>query len=135
MGGCSCGYTVAKLQAAAQAREAGLSCPQALLEAYREELGEKLPAVEALAGRLPELLDEPELCDVFAVTFAIIAQLTGIEDGYREAVARTRREYGGNGCGSGGEETALCTMRMKDCVLMIQWARGRQDRPEPGGPQ
>lgn len=125
-GGCE--DTVTKLRAASRAREQGLSCPQALLEAYREELREKLPIAQKLAEQLPELLNEPELCDVFAVTFAIIAQLTGVEDGYAQAVERLRREYGGNGCSSGGEETALCSMRMKDCVLMIQWARAQRER-------
>lgn len=113
---------VEKLQAATQAREQGMSCPQALLAAYRDDLGDKLPAAERLAEHMPELLGEPELCDVFAVTFAIIVQLTGVEDGYSEAITRLRREYGASGCGSGGEDTPLCTQRMKDCVLMIQWA-------------
>lgn len=113
---------VEKLQAATQAREQGMSCPQALLAAYRDDLGDRLPAAERLAEQMPELLGEPELCDVFAVTFAIIVQLTGVEDGYSEAITRLRREYGTSGCGSGGEDTPLCTQRMKDCVLMIQWA-------------
>ena len=26
-------------------------------------------------------------------------------------------------CGSGGDDMPVCTQRMKDCVLMIQWAR------------
>lgn len=118
----SCEDIVIKLQAATQARDQGMSCPQALLAAYRDDLGDKLPAAEKLAEQMPELLGEPELCDVFAVAFAIIVQLTGVEDGYAEAITRLRKEYGTSGCGSGGEDTPLCTQRMKDCVLMIQWA-------------
>ena len=109
----SCECIVEKLRAAAKAREAGLNCPEALLEAYREEL----------AVGLPKLLGEPTLCDVFAVTFAIIVRLTGIEDSYIETIARLQKEYGTSACGTEREETSLCTMRMKDCVLMIQWAR------------
>lgn len=109
----SCECIVEKLWAAAKAREAGLNCPEALLEAYREEL----------AVGLPKLLGEPTLCDVFAVTFAIIVRLTGIEDSYIETIARLQKEYGTSACGTEREETSLCTMRMKDCVLMIQWAR------------
>lgn len=119
----SCERIVEKLRAAARARAGGKDCPDALWEAYREELGENYPAAVELAGRLPELLGEPDLCDVFAVTFAVIVQLTGVEDGYGETIARLRREYGTSGCGSGRKETSLCTLRMKDCVLMIQWAR------------
>lgn len=118
----SCEDIVIKLQAATQARDQGMSCPQALLAAYRDDLGDKLPAAEKLAEQMPELLGEPELCDVFAVAFSIIVQLTGVEDGYAEAITRLRKEYGTSGCGSGGEDTPLCTQRMKDCVLMIQWA-------------
>ena len=118
-----CEGIVEKLRAAAVARANGKDCPDSLMEAYREELGEKYPAAVELAGKLPELLGEPDLCDVFAVTFAIIVQLTGVEDGYGETIARLRREYGASGCGSGKKETSLCTLRMKDCVLMIQWAR------------
>lgn len=110
------------LQAATKARQAGLDCPDSLLEAYREELGERYPAAQALAEQMPALLDEPDLCDIFAVTFAIIATLTGTQDGYSEIVSRLRKEYGGNGCGSGRKETPLCLSRMKDCVLMIEWA-------------
>lgn len=116
---------VAKLQAAAQAKEQELACPQALMAAYRTDLGNKLAAAEELAGRMPEILGEPELCDVFAVTFAILVQLTGLEDGYVETINRLRREYGNCCCGSGGEDTALCTQRMKDCILLIQQARRR----------
>lgn len=118
-----CERIVEKLRAAALARANGKNCPDSLLEAYREELGEKYPAAIELAGKLPELLEAPNLCDVFAVTFAIIVQLTGVEDGYGETITRLRREYGTSGCGSGKKETSLCTLRMKDCVLMIQWAR------------
>lgn len=118
----SCEDIVIKLQAATQARDQGMSCPQALLAAYRDDLGDRLPAAEKLAEQMPELLGEPELCDVFAVAFAIIVQLTGVEDGYAEAITRLRKEYGTSGCGSGGEDTPLCTQRMKDCVLMVQWA-------------
>ncbi len=119
----SCECIVEKLRAAAKAREAGLNCPEALLEAYREALGEKFPSTVELAGELPKLLAEPTLCDVFAVTFAIIVRMTGIEDSYIETIARLRKEYGTSACGTQREETSLCTMRMKDCVLMIQWAR------------
>lgn len=122
MGKSNCEQTVAKLQAAAKARAAGLTCPQAILATYREDLGEKYHAAQELSERLPAILEEPGLCDVFAVTFAIIAQLSGQENGYREAVDRMRREYGSTGCGSGGQETNLCTLRMKDCILMIEWA-------------
>lgn len=118
-----CEGIIEKLRAAAVARANGKDCPDSLMEAYREELGEKYPAAVELAGKLPELLGEPDLCDVFAVTFAIIVQLTGVEDGYGETITRLRREYGVSGCGSGKKETSLCTLRMKDCVLMIQWAR------------
>lgn len=118
----SCEEIVARLQSATQARDQGMSCSQALLAAYRDDLGDKLPAAERLAEQMPELLDEPELCDVFAVTFAVIVQLTGLENGYAETINRLRKEYGTSGCGSGGEDTPLCTQRMKDCVLMIQWA-------------
>lgn len=118
-----CERIVEKLRATALARANGNDCPDSLMEAYREELGEKYPAAVELAGKLPKFLGEPDLCDVFAVTFAIIVQLTGVEDGYVEAIARLRREYGTGGCGSGKKETSLCTLRMKDCVLMIQWAR------------
>lgn len=118
----SCEDIVEKLQAAVRARGQGMSCPQALLAAYRDDLGDRLPAAERLAEQMPEILGEPELCDVFAVTFAIIVQLTGLEDGCAETVTRLRKEYGTSGCGSGGEDTPLCTQRMKDCVLMIQWA-------------
>lgn len=123
-----CEDIVARLRAAAQAREQGMACPQALMAAYCEDLGDRLAAAEELAGRMPEILGEPELCDVFAVTFAIIAQLTGVEDGYAETINRLRKEYGTSGCGSGGEDTPLCTQRMKDCVLMIQWATRRCGR-------
>lgn len=116
----SCEDIIVKLQAATRARDQGMSCPQALMAAYRDELGDKLPAAEKLAEQMPELLGEPELCDVFAVTFAIIVQLTGVEDGYAKTITRLRREYGTSGCGSGKKETSLCTLRMKDCVLMIQ---------------
>lgn len=118
-----CERIVEKLRAAALARANGNDCPDSLMEAYREELRKKYPAAVELAGKLPELLGEPDLCDVFAVTSAIIVQLTGVEDGYVEAIARLRREYGTSGCGSGKKETSLCTLRMKDCVLMIQWTR------------
>lgn len=118
----NCGDTVAKLQAAVQAQTQGMTCPQTLLYAYREELGERLPTVEKLAKQMPEILKDSELCDVFAVTFAIIVELTGLKSGYAEIVSRLRKEYGGSGCGSNGEDTPLCTQRMKDCVLMIQWA-------------
>lgn len=118
----SSGDTVARLQAATQARDQGMTCPQALLYAYQEELGDRLAATEHLAKRMPELLGEPELCDVFANTFAIIAELTGNADGYAETITQLRKEYGGSGCGSDGEDTPLCTQRMKDCVLLIQWA-------------
>lgn len=118
-----CERIVEKLRAAALARENGKNCPDALMETYRGELGEDYPAAAELARKLPELLGEPDLCDVFAVTFAIIIQLTGAEDGYAETISRLRREYGTSGCGSGKKETSLCTLRMKDCVLMIQWAR------------
>ena len=118
-----CERIVEKLRAAALARAKGKDCPDSLMEAYREELGENYPAAVELAGKLPELLGEPDLCDVFAVTFAIIVQLTGVENSYAETIARLRREYGTSGCGSGKKETSLCTLRMKDCVLMIQWAR------------
>lgn len=110
------------LGAVSQAKSMGMNCPDALLEAYREELGEQYPAVQALAEQMPALLNEPDLCDIFAVTFAIIATLTGVEDGYAEAVSRMRKEYGTNGCGSARKETTLCVARMKDCVLMIEWA-------------
>lgn len=116
-----CEDIVARLRAAAQAREQGMTCPQALMAAYRDDLEDQL-AAEELAGRMPEILGEPELCDVFAVTFAIIAQLTGVEDGYAETINRLRKEYGTSRCSSDGEDTPLCTQRMKDCVLMIQWA-------------
>lgn len=119
----SCECIVEKLRSAAKAREAGLNCPEALLEAYREELGENFAGTEELAARMPEILGEPELCDVFAATFAIIVRLTGMEDGYAETIARLWKEYGTSACGTQREETSLCTMRMKDCVLMIQWAR------------
>lgn len=119
---------VEKLQAAARARENGFNCPEALLEAYREELGENYPQTVELAEMLPAVLGESELCDVFAVTFAIIVQLTGTEDSYGETVNRLRREYGTSGCASGREETSLCTQRMKDCVLLIQWARENYKR-------
>lgn len=128
MNKCSCEYTVEKLRIAGRARDSGMSCPQALLEAYREELGEDYRSAVELAGRLPELLGEPELCDVFAAAFAIIAGLTGINDGYKPAADRLRKEYGGSGCGSGGEASPLCTQRMKDCVLMIQWAVGQASK-------
>lgn len=118
----SCAEIAAKLQAATRAREQGMSCPQALMATYRDDLGDKLSAAEKLAEQMPEILEEPELCDVFAVTFAIIVQLTGLEDGYAETITRLRKEYGTSGCGSNGEDTPLCTQRMKDCVLMIQWA-------------
>lgn len=98
-----------------------MDCPRALMFAYREELGGKLSAAEELAARMPEILGEPELCDIFAATFAIIVQLTGIEDGCADAIARLRKEYGAGKCGFSGEN-ASCTQRMKDCVLMIQWA-------------
>lgn len=39
-----------------------------------------------------------------------------------ETIARLRKEYGSSICGSGSVETSLCTLRMKDCILMIQWA-------------
>lgn len=122
-----CEDIVARLRAAAQAREQGMTCPQALMAAYRDDLEDQL-AAEELAEQMPEILGEPELCDVFAVTFAIIAQLTGVEDGYAEAINRLRKEYGTSRCGSGGEDTPLCTQRMKDCVLMIQWAARRCGR-------
>lgn len=115
-----CERIVEKLRAATVARANGKNCPDSLMEAYREELGENYPAAVELAGKLPELLGEPGLCDVFAVTFAIIVQLTGVKDGYAETITRLRREYGTSGCGSGKKETSLCTLRMKDCVLMIQ---------------
>ena len=124
-----CERIVSKLQAATQARDTGLSCPKALLAAYEQELGDKFQATAELAQQMPVILAEP-LCDVFAVTFAIIVQLTGIEDSYAEAIARLRKEYGSSGCGSGGEETSLCTLRMKDCVLIIQWARANHARRE-----
>lgn len=117
-----CEEIAAKLQATTQARDQGKSCPQALLAAYRDDLGDRLPAAEKLAEQMPELLGEPELCDVFAVTFAIIVQLTGVEDSCAETITRLRKEYGTSRCGSDGEDTPLCTQRMKDCVLMIQWA-------------
>lgn len=118
-----CGKSIsAKLQAATQARNQGMDCPQALMAAYQEELGEKLSAAEDLAAHMPEILGESELCDIFAVTFAIIVQLTGIEDSYAETIDRLRKEYGTSKCGSGGEDAPVCTQRMKDCVLMIQWA-------------
>lgn len=119
----SCENIVSKLQAATQAREQGMDCPQALLAAYREDLGDKFAATEALAAQMPEIMGEPDLCDVFAITFAIIAQLTGIDDGYAETIHRLRKEYGTSACGSGGEDMPICTQRMKDCVLMIEWAR------------
>ncbi len=119
----SCENIVAKLQAATQAREQGMDCPRALLAAYRDELGDKFEETQALAAKMPEILNEPDLCDVFAITFAIIAQLTGIEDGYAETIDRLRKEYGTSACGSVGEDAPICTQRMKDCVLMIQWAR------------
>ena len=119
----SCECIVEKLRAAAKARKAGLNCPEALLEVYREELGDKFEQTEKLAVRMPDFLREPSMCDVFAATFAIIVQLTGMEDGYAETIARLRKEYGASVCGTEREETSLCTMRMKDCVLMIQWAR------------
>lgn len=119
----SCENIVAKLQAATQAREQGMDCPRALLATYCEELGDKYELTEKLAVQMPELLGEPDLCDVFAITFAIIAQLTGIEDGYVETIARLRKKYGTSACGSGGEDKPICTQRMKDCVLMIEWAR------------
>lgn len=118
-----CGKSISKkLQAAAQARDEGMDCPQALMSAYQEELGGKLSAAEDLAARMSDILGEPELCDIFAVTFAIIVQLTGIEDSYAETIDRLRKEYGTSKCGSGGEDAPICTQRMKDCVLMIQWA-------------
>ena len=119
----SCENIVAKLQAAANARGQGMDCPRALLEAYREELGDKFEQAEELAAKMPEILSEPELCDVFAVTFAIIVQLTGMESGYTETLQRLCKEYGTSTCGSGGDDMPVCTQRMKDCVLMIQWAR------------
>lgn len=82
-----CERIVEKLRAASQAREKGESCPNALMESYREELGENYSAAVELAGKLPGLLAEPDLCDVFAVTFAIIVQLTGVKDGYVETIA------------------------------------------------
>lgn len=115
-----CESITAKLRAADRARREGLSCPEALLAAYEDELGDKRAAAAGLAERLPDILGEPELCDVFAVTFSIIATLTGIEDGYSGAVSRLRREYSSGSCGSAGEVQAQCTLRMKDCVLMIQ---------------
>lgn len=128
MNKCSCEYIVEKLRIAVQARDGGMNCPQALLETYREELGENYLSAAELAGQLPELLGEPELCDVFAAAFAIIARLTGISDGYRPAADRLRKEYGGSRCGSGGEDSPLCTQRMKDCVLMIQWVVGQASK-------
>lgn len=116
---------VDKLQAATRFRGEGMSCPDALMAAYQEEMGDRLGSAKELAARIPEILGEPELCDVFAVTFAIISQLTGIEDSYKETITRIRGEYGSCKCGSEGEDTPLCTQRMKDCVLMIQWARKR----------
>ncbi len=116
---------VDKLQAATRFRGEGMSCPDALMAAYQDEMGDRLGSAKELAARIPEILGEPELCDVFAVTFAIISQLTGIEDSYKETIARIREEYGSCKCGSEGEDTPLCTQRMKDCVLMIQWARKR----------
>lgn len=116
-------HTVSLLQAAAQAKKEGKSCPEALFAAYREELGEKEPFARELAERLPALMGLPDLCDVFAATFSIIAQLTGLKEGYAEAARRMHKEYGSNSCGSDGEETCLCTMRMKDCVLLIEHCR------------
>ena len=124
-----CERIVSKLQAATQARDTGLSCPKALLAAYEQELGDKFQATAELAKQMPMILAEP-LCDVFAVTFAIIVQLTGIEDSYAETIARLRKEYGSNSCGSEGVETPLCTLRMKDCILMIQWALANHARIE-----
>lgn len=116
---------VDKLQAATRFRGEGMSCPDALMAAYQEEMGDRLGSAKELAARIPEILGEPELCDVFAVTFAIISHLTGIEDSYKETITRIREEYGSCKCGSEREDTPLCTQRMKDCVLMIQWARKR----------
>lgn len=125
----NCGVQIVdKLKAAAQARGSGLNCPKALLEAYQDELGDKISAVEELAARLPGILGEPHLCDVFAVTVAIIVHLTGNEDSCADTVTRLRKEYGSSECGSGGKETSLCTLRMKDCVLMIQWARSEYEK-------
>lgn len=118
----SCENIVAKLQTASRARDNGLDCPRALLAAYREDLGDKFRQTEELAAKMPEILGEPELCDVFAITFAIIAQLTGMENGYAETIDRLRKEYGTSTCGSGGEDMPICAQRMKDCVLMIEWA-------------
>ena len=113
------------LQAASKARAEGLDCPEALLAAYREELGGQYQAVRELAKRLPEEMGEPDLCDIFAAAYAIMCTLTGREDSNKEAAARIQKEYGTNGCGSGRQETPLCTCRMKDCVLLIEWARSR----------
>lgn len=124
-----CERIITKLQTATHARDAGLSCPKALLAAYEQELGDKFPATVELAKQMPTILAEP-LCDVFASTFAIIVQLTGIEDSYAETITQLRKEYGSNSCVSGGKETSLCTLRMKDCVLMIQWARASFERGE-----
>lgn len=118
----NCKHTVSLLQAASKAREAGLSCADALLEAYRGELGDKYQAAVEMAGRLPDIMEE-ELCDVFAVTFAIITQLTGADEGYAEAAGKIQKKYNGCDCGCRGEETALCTMRMKDCILLIECSR------------
>lgn len=118
----SCEDIVEKLQAATQARNLGMTCPQALMAVYRDELGDKFSAAKELAEQMPKIIGEPELCDVFAVTFAIIVQLTGAEDSYMETVNRLRKEYGGSGCSSNGAHTAICTQRMKDCVLMVQQA-------------
>lgn len=128
-----CERIVTKLQAVSRAREEGLSCPNALLAAYMEELGADCPAAVQLAEALPKMLGEPELCDVFAVTLAIIVQLTGFNHNYAEIVDRLRREYGTSVCGSGGKEAPLCTQRTKDCVLMIQWARetAKRSRENP----
>lgn len=71
----SCECIVEKLRTTARARKSGLSCPDAVLEAYRSERGGKFPAAVELAGELPGLLGEPMLCDVSAVTFAIIVGL------------------------------------------------------------
>ena len=116
------------LQAVSKAKRSGMTCPDALLEAYREELGEQYPAAITLAERMPEELNEPDLCEVFATAFAIIATLTGSGDSFWEAVSHMRKEYSGNGCGSDGKETPLCNVRMKDSVLLIEWARSRWER-------
>lgn len=108
------------LRAASRFKALGMTCPDALLAAYGDEVDTQ--SARAAADSLPEELHEPTLCDLFAVTFAIVAELTGDPNGYISTAERLKKAQYSAGCATHGSERPICTMRMKDCVLLIERA-------------